>query len=78
VVEDARILDFLREQFARVNGKLDNVVASVLDLSRRVTSFESQGALLHGDFANQSIRIDRREAGWPAAARQIKTHTDPR
>jgi hypothetical protein len=55
------VLDFLREQFGRVNGKLDNLAAGQLDLSRRVSSLEAQVAGLHGDFANQSMRIDRIE-----------------
>jgi hypothetical protein len=53
------VIDFLREQFARVHIKLDNLTAGQHDLSTRVTSLEAQVALLHGDFANQSMRIDR-------------------
>ena len=53
------VLDFLREQFGRVHTKLDNLAEGQLDLSRRVSSLEAQTALLHGDFANQSIRMDR-------------------
>ncbi|MSP00671.1 MAG: hypothetical protein EXR07_06425 [Acetobacteraceae bacterium] len=55
---DNDVLNFLREQFARVHTKLDNLTAGQLDLSRRVSSLEAQVALLHGDFANQSMRID--------------------
>jgi hypothetical protein len=55
------VLDFLREQFARVHTKLDLLTAGQLDLSSRVSSLEAQVALLHGDFANQSMRIDRIE-----------------
>lgn len=55
------VLDFLREQFARVHTKLDQLTAGQLDLSRRASSLEAQVALLHGDFANQSMRIDRIE-----------------
>jgi hypothetical protein len=62
MADDAQVLGFLPEQFARVNGKLDNVVASVLDLLHRVTSLESQVALLHGDLFDRSICIDRMEA----------------
>jgi predicted nuclease with TOPRIM domain len=53
------VVDLLREQFARVHIKLDNLSAGQHDLSTRVTSLEAQVALLHGDFANQSMRIDR-------------------
>ena len=55
------MLDFPREQFARVNTKLDNLASGQLDLARRVSSLEAQVALVHGDFANQSMRIDRIE-----------------
>jgi hypothetical protein len=53
------VIDFLREQFARLHTKLDILSAGQVDLSTRVTSLEAHLALLHGDFANQSMRIDR-------------------
>jgi hypothetical protein len=52
---DNLILVYLR----RIDEKLDRVVASVADLGRRMTSLETKVALLHGDFAGQSERIDR-------------------
>jgi chromosome segregation ATPase len=55
------VLDFLREQFARLHTKLDLLTTAQLDHSSRVSSLEAQVALLHGDFANQSMRIDRIE-----------------
>jgi predicted nucleic acid-binding Zn-ribbon protein len=45
----------------RLDEKLDRLVDSVADLGRRVTSMETKVALLHGDFAAQSERIDRIE-----------------
>ncbi|MEA2728427.1 MAG: hypothetical protein QOF70_2902 [Acetobacteraceae bacterium] len=54
---DNLILVYLR----RLDGKLDRLVDSVADLGRRVTSMETKVALLHGDFAAQSERIDRIE-----------------
>ena len=53
------VLDCIREQFARVHTKLDRLTEGQLDLSRRVSSLESQVALLHGDFAGQSVRMNR-------------------
>jgi hypothetical protein len=53
------VTDFAHEHFAWVHIKLDNLSAGQQDLSTRVTSLEAQLALLHGDFANQSMRIDR-------------------
>ena len=45
----------------RIDGKLDRLTDEVVDLKRRMTSLESSVALLHGDFAGQSARIDRIE-----------------
>jgi predicted nucleic acid-binding Zn-ribbon protein len=55
------VLDYLREQFARVHIKLDRLTDDVANLKVRMTSVETQVALLHGDFANQSGRLDRIE-----------------
>jgi hypothetical protein len=44
-----------------MDGKLDRLVENIADLGRRVTSLETKVALLHGDFAAQSERIDRVE-----------------
>ncbi|MGD0105597.1 MAG: hypothetical protein ABSC06_16370 [Rhodopila sp.] len=54
---DNIILVYLR----RMDGKLDRLVENIADLGRRVTSLETKVALLHGDFAAQSERIDRVE-----------------
>jgi hypothetical protein len=56
------VLDFLRAQFDRVHPKLDGLSEDTGDLKRRMTSLDSQVALLHVDFANQSLRIDRIDA----------------
>lgn len=45
----------------RIDDKLDRLTDSVADLGRRVTSLDAKVALLHGDFAAQSERIDRVE-----------------
>ena len=54
---DNLILVYLR----RIDDKIDRLAAGQADLSRRVTSLETKVALLHGDFAAQSERIDRIE-----------------
>ena len=54
---DNLILVYLR----RMDEKLDRLASSVADVGRRVTSLETKIALLHGDFAAQSERIDRIE-----------------
>jgi hypothetical protein len=43
----------------RLDAKMDRLTEGQLDLSGRVTSLERQVALLHGDFAGQSARLDR-------------------
>jgi hypothetical protein len=54
---DSLVVVYLR----RIDEKVDRLAAGQLDLSRRVTSLENKVALLHGDFAAQSERIDRIE-----------------
>ena len=66
------VLDFLRDQFSRVNTKLDNLASGQLDLSRRVSSLDAQVALVHGDFANQSMRIDRIELKLDRIERRLE------
>jgi hypothetical protein len=58
---NTNVLDYLRVQFDWVHVKLDRLSDDVADLKRRMTSLETQVALLHSDFANQSLRIDRIE-----------------
>lgn len=65
------VLDFLREQFARVHTKLDHLASGQLNLSSRVSSLEAQVALLHGDFAGQSMRIDRIEVRLERIERRL-------
>ncbi len=40
---------------------MDGLREDMSEVKRRMTSLESQIALLHGDFAGQSARIDRIE-----------------
>ncbi len=54
---DNLMLVYLR----KMDEKLDRLTTSVTELARRVTSLETKVALLHGDFAGQSERIDRIE-----------------
>jgi archaellum component FlaC len=57
--ENKDVLDYLREQFARVHTRFDRIDADMRDLKVRMTSVEDRIAGLHGDFANQSRRLDR-------------------
>jgi chromosome segregation ATPase len=75
---NGQVLDYLREQFARLHTKLDHLAEDVTDLKRRMTSLEAQVALLHGDFANQSMRIDRLDTRLERIERRLDlTETAP-
>ena len=52
------VLVYLR----RLDEKMDHLLDGVQDLKRRMTLLELQVSTLHGDFAGQSVRIDRIEA----------------
>jgi hypothetical protein len=65
---DNLILVYLR----RIDEKLDGLTSSVADIGRRVTSLESKVALLHGDFAAQSTRIDRIELRLDRIERRLE------
>jgi tetrahydromethanopterin S-methyltransferase subunit G len=69
--QNAEVLNFLRENIGRIHTRLDTVSAAMLDLSHRVTSLEAQVALVHGDFANQSIRMDRIETRLDRIERRL-------
>ena len=52
---DADVLDYLREQFARVHVKLDQVIGDVVEVKERL-------GLLEGSYASLSRRVDRMSA----------------
>ncbi len=52
---DNLVLAYLRG----MDEKLDRLSETVADTGRCMTSLETKVALLHGDFASQSERIDR-------------------
>ncbi|HWK43894.1 MAG TPA: hypothetical protein VNT30_04200 [Stellaceae bacterium] len=61
---DGLVLVYLR----RLDEKIDRIIESLQDVQRRVTSLEAnvarlreETASLHGDFAGQSMRMDRIE-----------------
>ena len=49
------VLEYLR----RMDRKLDGLQAGVADIKTRLTNVERHTALLHEDFAGQSVRLDR-------------------
>ena len=54
---DNLVLHYLR----RIDEKIDRLGEDMQDVKRRLTSLESASAQVHGDFAGQSLRIDRLE-----------------
>ena len=69
---DADVLDYLREQFARVHTTLGLMRGDLRDLKVRMTSVEDGIAGLHGDFANQSRRLDRIETRLDRIERRLE------
>jgi archaellum component FlaC len=49
------------EQLRHMRAPLDRMDDGIQDIKRRMTSLELQVSTLHGDFAGQSMRIDRIE-----------------
>ena len=54
---DSLVLTLLR----RMDTKIDRLTDDMSSVKQRLTSLEAAQALLHGDFAGQSLRIDRIE-----------------
>jgi tetrahydromethanopterin S-methyltransferase subunit G len=70
---DNLVLRYLR----RMDEKLDRVIDDIADLKRRMTSLEQAVSLLHGDFAGQSLRIDRIEARLERIERRLDLTAAP-
>ena len=56
---DALVLDFLREQFARVHVKLDVIVADVSNRKGRVSGLEADAGHTRIALAELNARVDR-------------------
>ncbi len=70
---DSLVLRILRG----VDMKLDRIIDDVGDLKRRMTSVEGQVSLLHGDFANQSLRLDRMDGRLDRIGRRLEFADTP-
>lgn len=55
----------------RLDEKVDRLIDEVRDVKDRQTSLERQIALVHGDFAGQSVRIDRIETRLERIERRL-------
>ena len=58
---NAQVLDFLREQFARVHTKLDRLADDVTNLKVRVSAIEAELGHLRIGQAEINSRLDRLE-----------------
>jgi hypothetical protein len=58
----------------RIDGKVDRLSDDVRDHKGRMTSLEASVAQLHGDFAGQSLRIDRIEGRLDRIERRLELH----
>lgn len=45
----------------QIDEKIDHLSEDMQDVKRRITSLEAAVAMVHSDFAGQSMRIDRLE-----------------
>ena len=55
---DTSVLDFLREQFARVNARLDRIETKLDEVIFRLGALERGIAALKVDFAGMQLRLD--------------------
>jgi hypothetical protein len=53
--------ELLLETLKGIQAKLMTMGDDILDVKRRITSLELATSNVHGDFAGQSVRIDRLE-----------------
>lgn len=58
---DENVLDYLREQFARVHARFDGIERTLAEHTVRLARLEREVANLHVDWADLSARLDRFE-----------------
>ena len=56
---NTEVLDYLREQFARVHVKLDRVIEDVGNLKVRVSALEAEAGYVRVGLAEVNSRLDR-------------------
>jgi hypothetical protein len=59
---NGQVLDYLREQFARVNVKLDRLTEDVTNLKVRATGMEAEMGYVRIGLAEVNSRLDRLDA----------------
>jgi len=68
---DNEVLDFLREQFARVNAKLDLLTGDVANLKVRITGLEAESGHVRLGLAEVNSRIDRMDTRLERIERRL-------
>jgi hypothetical protein len=59
---NAPVLDYLREQFARVHVKLDRITDDVTNLKVRMSALEAEAGYVRIGLAEVNARLDRLDA----------------
>jgi predicted nucleic acid-binding Zn-ribbon protein len=70
------VLDFMREQFARLHTKMDRIIDDVGNLKVRMTGVELELARLSGRVAETNARIDRIEVRLDRIERRLDLTED--
>jgi predicted nucleic acid-binding Zn-ribbon protein len=65
------VLDFMREQFARLHTKMDRIIDDVGDLKARMTGVELELGRLSVRVAETNARIDRIEVRLDRIERRL-------
>jgi hypothetical protein len=72
---DNLVLDFLREQFLRVNTKIDRMAEDMVEVKQRLTTLEIQignlAATEQSHYAQTMLRLDRHEARLDRIERRL-------
>ena len=74
---DGQVLDFLREQFARVHTKLDRLADDVTNLKVRVSAIEADLGYLRIGVAEVNTRLDRLEGRISPIERRLELADAP-
>jgi hypothetical protein len=65
------VLDVLREQFTRVNVKLDHLAADMSNLKGRMSGVEADGGHTRVALAELNARVDRVDLGLDRIERRL-------
>jgi chromosome segregation ATPase len=71
-MSDASVLDYLREQFARVNTRLDGIDGDLTNLKARMSAFAAESGHLRVGMAELNSRFDRMDARIDRIERRLE------